>query len=145
MVKDGRIRVSGAEKLRGLRESHGYTQEQAGEKLGVKQNTVAAWEKGERVPDRETLRQIIELYDCEPEDFPGTDSESDMFVFWKCEYCLSKLIPSTQSHWQHQQNHVKQIARFGRHSENTKKRDKLHSKKQAEPPLDNWKPVKPRK
>ena len=39
-------------------------QKELGEKLGVGQTTVSAWEKGKNEPDHETLHKMAQLFNC---------------------------------------------------------------------------------
>lgn len=47
-----------------LRRSKGMNQRELGEKLGVGQTTVSAWERGQNEPDRETLFKMAKLFDA---------------------------------------------------------------------------------
>lgn len=45
-----------------LRKQFGLSQKEFGKKVGVAQNTVCNWEKGNREPDNESLRKMSELF-----------------------------------------------------------------------------------
>lgn len=47
-----------------LRRSEGMNQRELGEKLGVGQTTVSAWERGQNEPDRETLFKMAKLFNA---------------------------------------------------------------------------------
>ena len=48
--------------LKQLRTEHGMTQEQLGEKLGVRNKTVSRWETGNYMPPVECLSMLSDLY-----------------------------------------------------------------------------------
>ncbi|MGO0061854.1 helix-turn-helix domain-containing protein [Brevibacillus fluminis] len=52
------------EKMKKLREQHGWTQAQAAEKLGVSSQVVSNYERDYRSPDKETLSKIAKMYHC---------------------------------------------------------------------------------
>lgn len=54
------------DRLRSLRESHGYTQETMSEKLAVSLRTYSYWENGKRKPDIEELYNLCDVLDCDP-------------------------------------------------------------------------------
>lgn len=48
--------------LKLLRKQHGLTQEAVAEKLGVSRQAVAKWERGECLPDIESIISIADMY-----------------------------------------------------------------------------------
>lgn len=58
---------SGA-KMRSLRESAKYTQEEAARLLGVSTVTIQNWEAGARIRTKKALDAVLALYDAEPMD-----------------------------------------------------------------------------
>jgi transcriptional regulator with XRE-family HTH domain len=50
------------EKLKSLRKERNFTQEEAGEKIGVSGQAVSKWEKGECLPDVYNLKLLARLY-----------------------------------------------------------------------------------
>lgn len=64
-------------KIKEYRKKGGITQEQLGEKLGVKNNTISAYERGIISPDSDTIFLIANILDVTADDlFPpaGTNS-----------------------------------------------------------------------
>lgn len=51
------------ERIKGLRKEKGMTQLELSEKLGVSRSCVAAWEKGDRIPDVYNLKDLVLLFD----------------------------------------------------------------------------------
>lgn len=51
-------------RISALRHEYGMNQKELGEKLGVGQTTVSAWEKGKNEPDHETLHKMAQLFHC---------------------------------------------------------------------------------
>lgn len=51
-------------RLKSLRQKHGLTQAELGEKLGVNQNTVSNWESGKRNADFPNLSKLAEIFNC---------------------------------------------------------------------------------
>lgn len=51
-------------RISSLRHDHRMNQRELGEKLGVGQTTVSAWEKGKNEPDHETLHKMAQLFRC---------------------------------------------------------------------------------
>ena len=65
------------EKLADLRKSHGYTQENLAEKLGVSRQAVARWEANDTVPDITMLLGICEIFHVSADYLIHDDYESD--------------------------------------------------------------------
>lgn len=59
--------------IRTLREANGETQTDLGKSLGFAKTTIAGYEKGERVPDMETLRKIAEHYYITVDELVNSD------------------------------------------------------------------------
>lgn len=55
-----------AERLVHLRHSHNLTRKQVREALGFLETTYARWEKGNRVPDNETVLKFAQFYRVSP-------------------------------------------------------------------------------
>ena len=51
-----------SKRIKQLRESHGETQQKMAENLGVSQQTIAGWEKGQRNPSLETLSTLSDYF-----------------------------------------------------------------------------------
>lgn len=66
MTKSTFVHTEFQNRLRGLRESHGYTQDVMSEELGVSLRTYSYWENGKRKPDIEKLYNLCELLQCDP-------------------------------------------------------------------------------
>lgn len=50
------------------RKESGLSQQQLADKVGVKYNTISAYETGQNFPRRETLDQLASALDCEVKD-----------------------------------------------------------------------------
>lgn len=60
------------ERLRIVRNEHGYTQEELADKMNVSQKTISSWETGRTSPKFEESRRLCELYGCTLEYLTGT-------------------------------------------------------------------------
>jgi transcriptional regulator with XRE-family HTH domain len=65
------------EKLKMLRENHGWTQAQAAEKLGISSQVVSNYERDYRSPDKEILSTISHVYNCSLDWLLGVSDESE--------------------------------------------------------------------
>ena len=63
------------EKIRALRKGK-FTQEQLAEKVGVHINTILRWERGDRVPDANSLAKIAEVLETTPSELLDKDKNS---------------------------------------------------------------------
>ncbi|KAF6569570.1 helix-turn-helix transcriptional regulator [Paenibacillus polymyxa] len=57
------------ERIRAIRKSKNYTQEQLGEKVGLPQPYIGGIERGERNISLETLERILEALESTPDEF----------------------------------------------------------------------------
>lgn len=53
------------DKLKNIRELHGFTQEELAEKLGVHRHTLINWEKGKTLPDTQSLENLAKIFDTD--------------------------------------------------------------------------------
>ena len=62
--KNGKIKVENVlgEKIRSLRISHGYTQDDLAKKLQISKSTIGMYEQNRRSPDLDTLLEIAHLF-----------------------------------------------------------------------------------
>lgn len=60
------------DRLRIVRNEHGYTQEELADKMNVSQKTISSWETGRTSPKFEESRRLCELYGCTLEYLTGT-------------------------------------------------------------------------
>lgn len=51
-----------AERLKGLRENKGITQQDLADQLGIARNTISGYETGARIPDLERLYAIAKIF-----------------------------------------------------------------------------------
>ena len=65
------------EKIKLLRQQHGYSQATLAEKLSVVRQTVSKWEKGLSVPDAEMLTRIADAFGISVAELLGAKLESD--------------------------------------------------------------------
>ena len=56
------------ESMRRLRKDAGLTQQEAADRIGVGQSTVAMWETGNCLPRMNLLKKIAEVYGCKMAD-----------------------------------------------------------------------------
>lgn len=76
------------EKLTTLRKSHGYTQEQLAEQLGVSRQAVSRWELGDTTPEMNILIQLCKIFDVSADYLINEEysSENDIPVVKKKEH-----------------------------------------------------------
>lgn len=55
-------------KIKEMRIKRGLTQKQLAELLGVKQQNVSDWERGERSPSVKNLKKLSEILNCQIDD-----------------------------------------------------------------------------
>lgn len=84
-----------ARQLKEARRGSGLSVPQVAESLGVKPNTVYAWEGGQNQPDAEKFLQLCSLYHADISDFYGTEptkcstesqlsaEEADLLECWR--------------------------------------------------------------
>ena len=65
------------DKLKKLRETHGLSQQQLAEKLGMSPSGIEMWEQNRRQPDNETLKKIAQLFDVSTDYLLGNDVKSN--------------------------------------------------------------------
>ena len=65
------------DKLTTLRKSHGYTQEQLADQLGVSRQAVSRWELGETTPEMNILIQLCKVFDVSADYLINDEYESD--------------------------------------------------------------------
>lgn len=65
------------EKIAGLRKERGMTQSELGEKLNVTFQAVSKWERGESLPDFETMSRLSKLFDV-PLSYFQTEGEEEV-------------------------------------------------------------------
>lgn len=51
-----------------MRKKRGLTQKQLAELLGVKQQNISDWERGERSPSVKNLKKLSEILNCQIDD-----------------------------------------------------------------------------
>ena len=61
------------QKLKKARLEAGYTQKQIAEIIGIPQNNICRYERGEREPDLETLCKLIDFYQVSADWILGTN------------------------------------------------------------------------
>ena len=65
------------EKLKILRKSKGFTQEELAIKVNVVRQTVSKWEKGLSVPDAEVLQKIADVLDVGVDELLGAEIKQE--------------------------------------------------------------------
>ncbi len=60
-----------SEKLKTLRMSHAYTQEDLAEKLSVSRQSISKWETGVSIPDTEYILKLANLYNISTDELLG--------------------------------------------------------------------------
>ena len=55
-------------KIKEMRQKRGLTQKQLADRLGVKQQNVSDWERGERSPSVKNLKKLSEILNCQIDD-----------------------------------------------------------------------------
>lgn len=59
------------ERLRELRQAHGYSQEELAEKILVTRQAISKWERGDALPDTENLIALAEIYGVSIDELVG--------------------------------------------------------------------------
>ncbi len=59
------------ERLRELRQAHGYSQEELAEKMIVTRQAISKWERGDALPDTENLIALAEIYGISIDELVG--------------------------------------------------------------------------
>lgn len=100
------------ERIRGIRKSKGYTQEQLGEKVGLPQSYIGGIERGDRNISLETLERILDALEHTP---------TGLFRFYNDEYlsedrrakevALNSLNELLTSRSVHDINMIQQLAK----------------------------------
>lgn len=54
--------------IKKMRTKNGLTQKQLSDRLGVKQQNVSDWERGERSPSVKNLKKLAEVLNCQIDD-----------------------------------------------------------------------------
>jgi transcriptional regulator with XRE-family HTH domain len=54
--------------IKKMRTKSGLTQKQLADRLGVKQQNVSDWERGERSPSAKNLKKLAEILNCQIDD-----------------------------------------------------------------------------
>lgn len=69
--------MSSENRIAKMRKAHGYSQARLAEIMGVAQNTISNWEKGNREPNYEALKKLSRIFCCTIDDLIG---EEDSFL-----------------------------------------------------------------
>lgn len=93
------------DKIRVLRKSHNWDQQDLAERVGVKRNTISMWEQNKRQPGRDSCEALADVfnvqlsyfYDNNQSEIPNTGiipgtSEDDMYI--KTKFQDTKLLCS---------------------------------------------------
>lgn len=64
-----------ANRLKSLREKHGYLQKFVADKLGIRSNTLSGYENGTRSPDPEMLVELANLYNVTTDYLLGHEKD----------------------------------------------------------------------
>lgn len=54
--------------IKAIRKKRGLTQKQLADRLGVKQQNVSDWERGERSPSVKNLKKLADVLNCRIDD-----------------------------------------------------------------------------
>jgi transcriptional regulator with XRE-family HTH domain len=92
------------ERLRAIRDKHGLKQNEAAQKVGIKNNTLSSYESGDRQPDYNTLIKLADLYETSVEYLlRGTEptkneNENKNLFFFDTEGLTDDEIEDIQRH-----------------------------------------------
>lgn len=89
-------------KLSILRKQSGLTQEQLAEVLSVSRQAISKWERGEAVPDLNTLIALDDFYDI----------NLDELVRYDCKLDSSDIFAENQTHNQNQCDYTQYIGKI---------------------------------
>lgn len=98
------------DRLRFLRQEAGYTQQRVGDQLGVSQQTIAQWEKGNREPDHKMLKRIAGLFNVSIDYLIGSDQPMDSQIAENIKRCRERLDVSQSTLAEHLGVNEKRIA-----------------------------------
>lgn len=76
-------------KLRGLRESSGYTSKQVSEFININPSTYSKLENDKKSIDIDELRALTKLYNISADEILGTDEEEDIIKYMKKDKFLN--------------------------------------------------------
>ena len=100
------------EKIAALRKAHGMTQADLGKELNVTYQAVSNWERGEAVPDFETLSKISKIcgvsisyfenesneIPADPSSAPAIDAASAPEMLGVCKICGKVVYKGNEAH-----------------------------------------------
>lgn len=66
------------ERLKNLREQHGYYQKEVAEELGIKSNTLSGYENGTRYPDPKMIIDLAKFYNVTTDYLLGYSDDPDV-------------------------------------------------------------------
>lgn len=70
-----------AENIKKLRESENISQEVFAKHIGVSRNTVSSWERGIKVPSKDNIQKIMELFNVSKSYLIGDTDNRNINVF----------------------------------------------------------------
>lgn len=78
MLNDAELKQYIGKKIKEFRKKSGMTQGELAEKIGVKNNTVSAYERGIADPPQSKILKLSEVFNCSVDDlFPSTGDNSE--------------------------------------------------------------------
>ena len=73
-----------AKRIQEMRTSHGMTQEELGEKLGVLRQTISSWESGNVANiKRSSIQKMAEIFKCDPVWLMGFEDAPEVTVTYE--------------------------------------------------------------
>lgn len=97
------------ERLKKARMNKGYTQTQAGDKIGISYGTLSGYERDYRNPDNETLIKMAELYGVEVTWLLGLEEKNHPDQDGKLKYVLDTEDPKVKIMFDQLKDHEKEI------------------------------------
>ena len=73
-MNESRLRRSISANIAYYRKQAGYTQVSLAAAINSKQSTISSWERGQSLPDADTLFLLSELFNCSMADLYGADT-----------------------------------------------------------------------
>lgn len=110
------------EKIKELRKSAGYSQEELAKLLNVHQTAVSQWEQGRTTPDLETVKKLAEVFGISTDFLLGNNSEKERAAYIADEDIIFALFGGEKGITPEMYEEVKQFAEMVKLREKERKR-----------------------
>ena len=110
------------EKIKELRKSAGYSQEELAKLLNVHQTAVSQWEQGLTMPDLDTVKKLAEVFGVSTDFLLGNNSEKERASYIADEDIMFALFGGEKGITPEMYEEVKQFAEMVKLREKERKR-----------------------